>query len=488
MAAVSIEEEVERLDKNPVINWIQERTHILDGLLPIIQHPVPKSINWWYVLGSATLLSFVNQVVTGVALAMTYVPAPNQAYQSLTFISTNAVWGSVLRGMHFFGASAMVVLISAHVIRVFLMGSYKFPRELNWITGVFLLGLTAAMAFSGQLLRWDQDAYWAVVVAAEQAGKTPILGPILAQVVVAGQTVGGATLTRFFATHVFLLPALMFMFIGVHLYLVVFDGISELPKAGEVVDPKTYKEKYHRLLETDGEPFFPDAAWKDAVFACLVMAVILALAIFVGAPHLGKPADPTVIQASPRPDWYFLWYFAVLALIPPAMENWVILGVPALIGALLFAVPFVSRGGERSPLRRPWSVAAVLFMLVALAALTIEGNSANWSPQIDAAEVSPIPASITQHLSGEALTGAQLFQQKGCHTCHTLAGTGGDKGPNLTYVADRLNQAQLITRVLNGGHNMPAFGGTLTDTEVQQLVSFLQTLKSPDQLPATAGP
>ncbi|MDE3077078.1 MAG: cytochrome bc complex cytochrome b subunit, partial [Chloroflexota bacterium] len=374
--------------------WVQERTHIADGLLPIIQHPVPKAINWWYVLGSATLLSFVNQVVTGVALAMTYVPAPDQAYQSLNFITHDATWGSVVRGMHYFGASAMVVLISAHVIRVFLMGSYKYPRELNWLTGVFLLGLTAAMAFSGQLLRWDQDAYWAVVVAAEQAGKTPLIGQILAQVVVAGQTVGGPTLTRFFATHVFLLPALMFTFIGVHLYLVVFDGISEPPRAGEVVDPRTYRERYHQLLEKAGVPFFPDAAWRDAAFACAVMAAILLLSLFIGAPELGQKADPTIVQASPRPDWYFLWYFAVLAMIPPAIENWVILGVPALIGALLFAVPFVSQGGERSPKRRPWSVAAVAFMLVALSALTVEGNNANWSPMMDAATAAPIPASL----------------------------------------------------------------------------------------------
>ncbi len=467
--------------------WIQERTHIVDGLLPIVQHPVPKDINWWYVLGSATLLAFINQVITGVALAMTYVPAPDQAYQSLNFITHDAIWGSVIRGMHFFGASAMVVLISAHVIHVFLNGSYKFPRELNWLTGVFLLGLTAAMAFSGQLLRWDQDAYWAVVVSAEQAGKTPILGPLLAQVVVAGQTVGGATLTRFFATHVFLLPALIFMFVGVHLYLVVFDGISEPPVPGEVVDPKTYHQKYHDLLEKEGEPFFPDAAWKDAVFACIVMAVILGLAIFMGPPELGKAADPTVIQASPRPDWYFLWYFAVLAMIPPALENWVILGVPALIGALLFAVPFVSRGGERSPSRRPWSVAAVVFMVISLGALTFEGNQAKWSPLIDAATSAPIPASITAGLTGDQVQGAKLFSQKGCTTCHAVGGSGGLKGPDLSYVANRLNQAQLITRVLNGGPNMPAFGGNLTDSDTKALVDFLQTLKSPSQLPATTS-
>src|SRR4029077_14161394 len=125
-------------------------------------------------------------------------------------------------------------------------------------TGVLLLFLTLGMAFTGQLLRWDQDAYWAVVVAAEQAGRPPFIGNLVVQLVIAGQTVGGPTLTRFYATHVFLLPAAMFLFIGTHLYLVIRQGISETPKVGEPVDPVTYEARYHRILER-GVPFFPDA-------------------------------------------------------------------------------------------------------------------------------------------------------------------------------------------------------------------------------------
>ena len=190
-------------------HWLDERLGLSRTILPIIRHPVPRSVGWWYVFGSATLVAFVVQVVTGVALAFAYVPAPNSAYASLEFITREATLGHIVRGIHYWGASAMVVLIGIHVTRVFLTGSFKYPRELNWLTGVVLLVCTLAMAFTGQLLRWDQDAYWGVVVAAEQAGRAPVIGPLLVHLVVAGQTVGGSTLTRFYATHVFLLPALI---------------------------------------------------------------------------------------------------------------------------------------------------------------------------------------------------------------------------------------------------------------------------------------
>jgi ubiquinol-cytochrome c reductase cytochrome b subunit len=458
--------------------WFEVRSHIYEGLLPIVQHPVPKTgkSGWLYVFGSATLTAFIIQVVTGVALAMTYSAAPSVAYDTLQFITHGAPFGYLLRGMHYFGASAMVVLITIHVLRIFLMGSYKFPREFNWLTGAFLLVLTAAIAFTGQLLRWDQDGYWSVVVMAEQAGKTPVVGQLVAQLVIAGSTVGGATLTRFFGIHVFLLPALIGGFILVHLWLVIFDGISEPPEPGVVVDPRSYKERYHALLEHNGVPFFPDAAWRDALFAAVVVGAIMILAAFVGAPELGKPADPTIIQANPRPDWYFLWYFAVLSEMPPALENWVILTVPVLIGLLVVAVPFVSNRGERHPARRPLAIFLVGAMLISLAVLTLQGSAAKCSPDIQARENAPIPADLLQRAGSQNAGGAQLFQDKGCRTCHSLSGTGGERGPDLTHVAGRLTREQLITRILNGGNNMPAFGGNISDSELQQLVGFLQTL------------
>ncbi|HYR94127.1 MAG TPA: cytochrome b N-terminal domain-containing protein, partial [Methylomirabilota bacterium] len=242
--------------------WLDERLELGDSVLAVLRHPVPAAlegrIGWWYVFGSATLGVFVVQIATGVGLAMTYVPAPNSAYDTLQFITHDAALGGVVRGIHYWGAGAMVVLVLIHMSQVFLFGAYKYPREVNWLSGSVLLLLVLAMAFTGQLLRWDQDAFWSIVVAAEQAGRAPVIGDILAKLVIAGQTVGGATLTRFYATHVFLIPAAIFGFIGLHLYLVVKRGISEPPESGRPVDPRTYRQRYAEILRR-GIPFYPDA-------------------------------------------------------------------------------------------------------------------------------------------------------------------------------------------------------------------------------------
>ena len=450
--------------------WLDDRLGLSSAIMPVVEHPVPRSINWWYVLGSATLVAFTAQVVTGVALAFSYVPAPNSAYESLTFITHAAVLGKVVRGIHYYGSSAMVVLISLHLARTFLMGSFKFPRELNWLSGVFLFALTLGMAFTGQLLRWNQDAYWAVVVGAAQAARTPLVGEWLVQLLLAGQTVGGATLTRFYATHVFLLPAAMFGLIAVHLYLIVRHGISEPPRAGWPVDRARYREWYDRLLHEEGVPFWPDAAWRDVVFALAVGAVVVALSILVGPAELGERADPTNLRAYPRPDWYFLWYFALLSLIPPATESVVIIGFPTLIGAILLILPFVAPAGERSPRRRPWAVASIGLSALAIAVLLREGIEAPWSPDLNPPRV---PVALVAGLGQPAERGLMLFQAKDCVSCHMLGGAGGRRGPDLDGVGARLSRDQLTWRILYGGNGMPAYGQSLTPEETGDLVELL---------------
>jgi len=459
--------------------WFDARTDASKVIGPLMRHPVPPGgqySGWMYIFGSATLFAFLIQVFTGIALATAYVSSAGQAFESLQWITNEAFLGRVLRGMHYFGASAMVLLVGIHMIRTFLTGSYKFPRELNWVIGVLLLGLTVLMGFTGQLLRWDQNGVWSTIVAAEQAGRVPVVGPWLARFIMGGQTVGGATLSRFFAYHVFFIPAIIFAMVGLHLVLVLRHGISEKPSASRPVDSKTYRAWYEDMLKREGVPFWPDAAWRDVVFGFLVVASVIFLAWRVGPPALTTPPDPTIIQAYPRPDWYLLWYFAVLAQMPPAAENFVIIGAPLLAGVCLLILPLIFSTGQRAPSRRPWAVASIALIVVMVGTLWIQGERSPWSPDFDPR---PLPASVVQAATPEIAGGARFFETKGCQYCHAISGSGGQRGPDLTTVGDRLSPQLITLRILNGGHNMPPFASTLKPDEVTALVAFLQSRKTP---------
>ncbi len=457
--------------------WLEERLELEDSVLAVLRHPVPASlerpVGWWYVFGSATLAIFIVMVVTGVGLAMTYVPAPNSAYDSLVFITRDATLGAQVRGIHYWGAAAMVILALIHMSQVFLFGSYKFPREINWLSGSVLLLATLAMAFTGQLLRWDQDAFWAVVVAAEQAGRAPFLGELLARLVIAGQNVGGATLTRFYATHVFLIPAAIFGLLGVHLYLVIKRGISEPPEPGERVHATTYKQRYAELLRR-GIPFYPDAAYRDAIVAFVSVVVVVALALVFGAPALGEPADPTIVIADPKPDWYFLGYFSLLALIPAKAESLVIIGLPTLAVLYLFALPLIFPTGERHWSRRPAAIAVVAIPFVAYAALTVAAYTPTWVPEMSAQ--ARVPDAVTAGLAASEGHGAEVFVQKSCFACHTIGGAGGRRGPDLSDVGARMPRDRIVQRILSGGGGaMPAYAGSISPQDLDDLVKFLGT-------------
>jgi ubiquinol-cytochrome c reductase cytochrome b subunit len=387
--------------------------------------------------------------------------------------------------MHYWSGSAMTVMVAIHMTQVFLHGAYKYPRELTWIVGVFLLLLTLGMMFTGQILRWDTDAYWGVGIGAAMAGRVPVVGPMIVHLLLGGEVIGGDTLSRFFALHVFVIPGLLLLLLGIHLWLVLKCGISAPPVAGQPVDPKTYQEQYEKELK-EGEPFPGPAMMKDAFFSALVVITVIVIAALAGPKGPSAPPDPVLAGANPRPDWPFLWLFGLLSLSPPGLETFIMLVFPVvLIGALLL-VPIISRRGERAPRRRPVAVLLVIVTWTTLVVLTYEGVTSPWSPVMDAWSSEPIPEEIVKRATPVELQGAAVFQNKDCRNCHALAGLGGKKGPDMTAVGTRLTRDQLIDQVSNGtpgGGGMPAYGKHLQPAEMAALADFLSSLR-PKGVPA----
>ncbi len=457
--------------------WLDDRLHLTALYASTAGHEVPASAgSWFYVFGSATLLCFVIQVISGAILAFVYVPSTNEAWTSLQYLNHVQFWGWYLRAIHYWGSNFMVAMMTMHMVQVFLFGAYKYPRELTWVSGIFLLIFTLGMAFTGQVMRFDQDAYWGLTIGASITGRVPLIGGQLVHVLLAGPIIAGETLSRFFTLHVFLIPGLLIAIISMHLRLVLTKGINEYPKPGYPVHRSTYDGEYADVLRKEGVPFVPDAVGKDLVFSALLMIAILACAFFLGPKGPGGPPNPTLVDTNPRPDFYFLSIFAVLALLPDWMEVMVLFIAPALGIAFLLLLPFISGTGEKSYKRRPVAVLSVIFVLLVIGVLAYMGETSPWSPHMSAWSASPVPVQYVQHLTPLEMHGALVFQNKQCRNCHSLGGVGGQRGPALDEVANRLTKDEMVRQVIQGGGNMPAYGKKLTPAEVEALVSFMEKL------------
>src|SRR5499426_3080743 len=298
--------------------WVDHRLQLAAPIRAAAEHPVPRNTaSWWYVFGSAALIVFCLQLATGILLALVYVPSADEAWSSLQALNHQVAFGWYIRALHGWGSNFMVAIVLLHMVQVFLFGAYKYPRELTWIVGVFLLLVTLGMAFTGQVLRFDQDAYWGIGIGASIASRVPGLGSTLLQLLLGGPIIGGATLSRFFALHVFVVPGILIGFVTLHVLMVLKLGVNEWPMPGRIVRRSTYLQDYHRLTETDGVPFAPYAIWKDIAFSgAMVLAIIICAAVF-GPFGPSGPPDPTIIQTTPHPDFFFLWIYAVLSYLPP---------------------------------------------------------------------------------------------------------------------------------------------------------------------------
>jgi ubiquinol-cytochrome c reductase cytochrome b subunit len=468
-----------------IYEWFDSRLQLSKPVIEAATHSVPRNTaSWWYVFGSASFVLLLLQIATGILLALTYVPSAGEAWNSLQVLNQQIPLGWFLRAMHGWGSDFMVAVVLIHMAQVFLFGAYKFPRELTWILGVFLLLMTLGMAFTGQVMRFDQDAYWGLGIGASIVSRIPFVGGRLVDLMLGGPIIAGPTLSRFFALHVFVIPGLMLVFAGLHLWMVLVLGINDWPMPGRIVKRSTYLQEYHELTHRDGIPFVPDAVWKDLVFAAVVMFAVAVCAAFLGPFGPTGVPDPTIIQTVPKPDFFFLWLYTILSFLPENLETPFILIAPALGIIFLLALPLFAGEGEKHWKRRPIAVLSITVLAVAFAVCQHLGTYTPWSPQMQAWSGDTLPVRYVHTATPLGRQGQIVFQDKQCRNCHMIGGVGGERGPALDGVASRLTYDQLVRQVLQGGGNMPAYGKNLSPAEVTALVSFLETLHPEGQRPA----
>ena len=334
----------------------------LDGVMEHLRKPLPKHINLLFSLGSLAMFLLLLQAATGAFLALSYSPSPDHAHNAVKYISEEVPFGNFVRGLHHWGASAMVIIVFLHILRVVLYGSYKAPRELTWVVGVLLLLVTLGFGFTGYLLPWDEKAYWATVVGIEISSTAPVLGDVVAKVLRGGAEVGAVTLSRFYALHTIWLPWLAFGLVGLHLFLVRFYGSSGLPK-NTSEDMKT------------GKPFYPDQVFEDVVGMLILFVVLACAALFAPVP-LEDVADPTNADYDPRPEWYFLFLFQLLKYFQGPFEILGTFVIPTVGMLLLLFLPFLDKSERKVLWKRPIAMTVTSVCVVAIVGLTILGATA----------------------------------------------------------------------------------------------------------------
>lgn len=386
----------------------------------MLDEPLPPGTGWFFTLGSVLLGLLSIQLLTGAFLTLYYAATPDHAYDSVRFINSLAA-GRIVRGLHHYGASFIIVALAAHMLRVIAFGSYKPPREVTWLSGLALFALILGFSLTGYLLPWDQRAYWATVVTINISKLTPIAGEIVAGVLRGGSAIGALTLTRWYSAHVIFLPAAVVLLIAAHLVLMRRQGISGpvRPRAGSPT------------------AFFPSQAARDVT---MVLLVTIALAAFAwhGAPPLEGPADPTDATYIPRPEWYFLGLFQLLKYFPGKWEVFGAMVVPGLAAGFLAALPWIDRSTDRDPRKRRVIVGAVAVGVAAVIGLTTLG----WRDR-------PASAASADTWSLREIGGRTFAQKLNCARCHSETGLSdplealpSSRGPE--WVAGHIADPEMI--------------------------------------------
>lgn len=470
-----------------VLNWLDQRTGINLLLKKSLDEPIPGGARWAYVFGSGLLFLFLSQVITGVFLTLYYVPSADHAHTTVAYITKEVTAGSLLRSVHSYGSSVIVIVLMMHFSQVFLFGSYKGRRELLWVSGCFLAVLMIGMAFTGYLLPWDQKAYFATAVGTNIISEIPLVGELLKRLVRGGAEMGTLTVSRFFVAHILLIPGLIFGLIAIHVYLFRKAGAAG-PINADPIQPQQPTEK-----------FYTRQIFMDLGFA-LILIIALGLLAHFKPVELGPKANPADTQYLPRPEWYYTPMFQWLKYWN---GRWAIVGIlviPSLLSTLVASLPFFDRKPERRPWKRPLAVSVFSVIILALIGLgilsylddkdpNVASQLARQNQETDQFMQSPFEPEVTKSSSPggtvispdrQLMQGKSLYETNSCNVCHGDNGMGTPAGPALVRIGGKYSSEQLIILIRQPTQAMRAGGMSpinLSDDEMKSLIGYLNGLK-----------
>lgn len=449
-----------------IIDAIDERTGLPTGIKHFLFEEIPASSGWHQIFGSVAMFLILVQFFTGAMLALNYAPTPGDAYESVRYIMKDVTGGALMRGLHHWGASMVIVLVVLHMCQVAIWGAYKKPREGTWIVGCVLLLLTLAFGLSGYLLSWDNRAYWGTMVTTKITATAPLAGPYLTRLLGGGgDTISVVTFARFFTAHVMLLPPLTLLLIVFHVILVRKHGVAPAP--GDETKPK--------------KMFFPEQVFKDTVAVFIAFAVLFTLAVAVRVP-IEHMADPTDTSYLPRPEWYFLFLFQTLKMFEGPLEivGTMILPTLAILGLIL--VPFIDRSKLVHVRQRVVAMGVVLLCAAGWGGLTLAAVRST-PEQTEAAKIDYSGPTDWMKLTSSQMAGVQVFRDAKCASCHaTSADAAATSGPNLIKTVSKRDNADWLA-----AHVKEKYAAA-TDSQVKSVSALMGVLKGQSEDHVASAP
>src|ERR1700719_917413 len=488
MQETKIERGESAAPKTGLWGWLDRRTGVDAALRSSLYEPIPGGARFAYVFGSGLLFIFISQVITGVFLALYYVPSADHAHTTVSYITKAVTAGSFLRSLHAYGASAMIIVLLLHLSQTYIYGAYKGSREILWVSGCVLFALVLGMAFTGYLLPWDQRAYFATAVGTNAASEVPLIGETLKRMLRGGTEMGTLTISRFFVAHVFFIPACVLALVAAHILLFQKAGAAGPP------DEDPYKPK------KKAELFYPRQVLMDLSLTALLIIGLGSLSFF--APmKLGPPANPADAQYIPRPEWYYLPIFQWLKYWHGAASVIGILIIPTVLAVAVVALPFLDRSIERRPWKRPVAMGAYVFVLAALVGLALRSQYLDkhapgvaqqlakqrteedeymrkpFQPELSSASLAAANVALADPLAAK---GKVIFEAQSCNACHGDAGVGTAAAPTLLGIGSKFSPEQLAQLLKHPTAKMTAGGMPPVDLppdELKALIAYVESLK-----------